>query len=173
MVSSGKNTVHCSWIKAFPTSTLYWLAVQTSWDLSIITLSTTTVIHLAIATIHSFTTTLLSCARNVMLPGTALLDIGTEGVHISITPIIISFYSFLQMCVFKCRVTIIWKFTLCPIVSCCIYFNVFMWIHFPLSFPFIHQAGVIFEKGTKVNYTKVEDLAGVWCEWAEMELRRE
>ena len=40
---------------------------------------------------------------------------------------------------------------------------------------FMHllQARVIFQKGTNVAYIKVEDLASVWCEWAEMELRHE
>ncbi|RDB20992.1 Pre-mRNA-splicing factor SYF1 [Hypsizygus marmoreus] len=31
----------------------------------------------------------------------------------------------------------------------------------------------ILEKGTKVNFKLVEDLAEVWCEWAEMEIRHE
>jgi len=35
----------------------------------------------------------------------------------------------------------------------------------------IEDARVIFEKGTQVPYMKVDDLAHVWCEWAEMELR--
>ena len=38
---------------------------------------------------------------------------------------------------------------------------------------FCYQARVIFQKGTNVAYIKVEDLASVWCEWAEMELRHE
>jgi len=29
------------------------------------------------------------------------------------------------------------------------------------------------EKGTKINFKAVEDLAEVWCEWSEMELRHE
>ena len=29
------------------------------------------------------------------------------------------------------------------------------------------------ERATKVNFRTVEDLAEVWCEWAEMELRHE
>ncbi|XP_030852951.1 pre-mRNA-splicing factor SYF1 isoform X1 [Strongylocentrotus purpuratus] len=37
----------------------------------------------------------------------------------------------------------------------------------------IMEARVIFEKGTKVEYMKVDELAGVWCEWAEMEIRHE
>ena len=32
---------------------------------------------------------------------------------------------------------------------------------------------MIFEKATKVNYRNVDDLASVWCEYAEMELRHE
>lgn len=37
----------------------------------------------------------------------------------------------------------------------------------------IEDARVVFEKGTLAPYTKVEDLAAVWCEWTEMELRHE
>ncbi|KAL1124380.1 hypothetical protein AAG570_001009, partial [Ranatra chinensis] len=37
----------------------------------------------------------------------------------------------------------------------------------------IEDARVVFEKATHVEYTKVEDLASVWCEWAEMEIRNE
>ena len=40
------------------------------------------------------------------------------------------------------------------------------------TFPH-HQARTIFEKATKVNYKQVDDLAGVWCEYGEMELRHE
>nr|XP_033323240.1 pre-mRNA-splicing factor syf1 homolog [Megalopta genalis] len=35
----------------------------------------------------------------------------------------------------------------------------------------IADARVVFEKATHVPYTKVDDLASVWCEWAEMEIR--
>jgi pre-mRNA-splicing factor SYF1 len=35
------------------------------------------------------------------------------------------------------------------------------------------SARKIMEKATKVNYKTVEDLAEVWCEWAEMEIRAE
>lgn len=35
----------------------------------------------------------------------------------------------------------------------------------------LDDARVIFEKSTHVPYMKVDDLAHVWCEWAEMELR--
>lgn len=37
----------------------------------------------------------------------------------------------------------------------------------------IEDARLIFEKATQVNYVKVDDLASVWCEWAEMEIRHE
>lgn len=44
--------------------------------------------------------------------------------------------------------------------------------NFSLSFlPF--QARIIFDKATKVNFKHVEDLATVWCEYTEMELRHE
>merc|ERR1719300_1688792 len=35
----------------------------------------------------------------------------------------------------------------------------------------IEDARIIFEKGTHVPYLKVDDLANVWCQWVEMELR--
>ena len=35
------------------------------------------------------------------------------------------------------------------------------------------QARTIFEKATKVNFKQVDDLAAVWCEYGEMELRHE
>jgi len=35
----------------------------------------------------------------------------------------------------------------------------------------IDDARIIFDKGTKVEYKKVDELAAVWCEWVEMELR--
>jgi len=37
----------------------------------------------------------------------------------------------------------------------------------------VDDARVVFEKATQVAFTKVEDLAAVWCEWAEMEIRHE
>ncbi|KAJ6500468.1 hypothetical protein C8R45DRAFT_977824 [Mycena sanguinolenta] len=37
----------------------------------------------------------------------------------------------------------------------------------------LDSARKILEKGTKVNFKAVEDLAEVWCEWAEMEIRHE
>ncbi|KAF7338659.1 Pre-mRNA-splicing factor SYF1 [Mycena venus] len=39
--------------------------------------------------------------------------------------------------------------------------------------PDLDSARKILEKGTKVNFKAVEDLAEVWCEWAEMEIRHE
>ncbi|KAG0501566.1 hypothetical protein HPP92_001638 [Vanilla planifolia] len=33
------------------------------------------------------------------------------------------------------------------------------------------NAGVVFDKAVQVNYKTVDNLASVWCEWAEMELR--
>ncbi len=37
----------------------------------------------------------------------------------------------------------------------------------------LRDADKIFEKATHVPYQKVDDLAAVWCEWAEMKLRHE
>lgn len=37
----------------------------------------------------------------------------------------------------------------------------------------IHSARRVFEGAIKVGYKSVEELAEVWCEWAEMELRNE
>lgn len=37
----------------------------------------------------------------------------------------------------------------------------------------VEDARVVFEKGTQVAYVHVDDLAAVWCEWAEMEIRQE
>lgn len=37
----------------------------------------------------------------------------------------------------------------------------------------VHQARTIFDKATKVNFKQVDDLAAVWCEYGEMELRHE
>lgn len=39
--------------------------------------------------------------------------------------------------------------------------------------PDIEAARKIFEKATRVPYKTVDELAEVWCEWAEMELRHE
>lgn len=35
----------------------------------------------------------------------------------------------------------------------------------------ISDSRIVFEKGTLVSFVKVEELATVWCEWAEMEIR--
>ncbi|KAI9561619.1 hypothetical protein GHT06_012579 [Daphnia sinensis] len=35
----------------------------------------------------------------------------------------------------------------------------------------IEDARIVFEKATQVKYVKVDELATVWCEWAEMEIR--
>ncbi|KAG1714240.1 Pre-mRNA-splicing factor SYF1 [Nymphon striatum] len=37
----------------------------------------------------------------------------------------------------------------------------------------LEDARLIFEKAIQVPYVKVDDLASVWCEWAEMEIRNE
>ena len=37
----------------------------------------------------------------------------------------------------------------------------------------LDSARKILEKATKVNFKNVEDLAEIWCEWSEMELRLE
>ena len=37
----------------------------------------------------------------------------------------------------------------------------------------LDSARKILEKATKVSFRAVEDLAEVWCEWSEMELRHE
>ncbi|KAI0047958.1 spliceosome complex protein [Auriscalpium vulgare] len=39
--------------------------------------------------------------------------------------------------------------------------------------PDLNNARKVLEKATKVNYKTVEDLAEVWCEWAELELRHD
>jgi pre-mRNA-splicing factor SYF1 len=39
--------------------------------------------------------------------------------------------------------------------------------------PDLPSARKILEKATKVNFKTVEDLAEIWCEWAEMEIRAE
>jgi len=49
-----------------------------------------------------------------------------------------------------------------------------LWINFAKFYEKNKQpedARVIFEKATHVAYIKVEELAAVWCEWVEMELR--
>ncbi|KAM0747226.1 TPR-like protein [Meredithblackwellia eburnea MCA 4105] len=37
----------------------------------------------------------------------------------------------------------------------------------------IKSARKVFEKATRVNFRKVEELAEIWCEWSEMEVRNE
>lgn len=37
----------------------------------------------------------------------------------------------------------------------------------------IKEARIIFEKALKVQYKHVEDLANLWCEYSEMEIRNE
>ncbi|KAG2366857.1 hypothetical protein BDR07DRAFT_1395281 [Suillus spraguei] len=39
--------------------------------------------------------------------------------------------------------------------------------------PDLDSARDILEKATKINFKAVEDLADIWCEWSEMELRHE
>lgn len=39
--------------------------------------------------------------------------------------------------------------------------------------PDLDSARKILEKAAKVNFRNVEDLAEIWCEWSEMELRLE
>ena len=49
-----------------------------------------------------------------------------------------------------------------------------LWINFAKFYEDnkqLEDARIIFEKGTHVAYLKVDDLAAVWCEWVEMELR--
>ncbi|CAG0878572.1 unnamed protein product [Darwinula stevensoni] len=51
-----------------------------------------------------------------------------------------------------------------------------LWVAFAKFYEENNQAEdarLIFEKAVLVPYTKVDDLASVWCEWAEMELRHE
>jgi pre-mRNA-splicing factor SYF1 len=51
-----------------------------------------------------------------------------------------------------------------------------LWINFAKFYEDgndIASARTIFEKATKVNYKTVNDLADIWCEYAEMELRNE
>ena len=49
-----------------------------------------------------------------------------------------------------------------------------LWVNFAKFYEKNKQpedARVIFEKATHVAYIKVEELASIWCEWVEMELR--
>lgn len=48
-------------------------------------------------------------------------------------------------------------------------------MHLPATSDYccVMQARTIFDKATKVNFKQVDDLAAVWCEYGEMELRHE
>ncbi|XP_042907950.1 pre-mRNA-splicing factor syf1 homolog isoform X2 [Parasteatoda tepidariorum] len=49
-----------------------------------------------------------------------------------------------------------------------------LWVSFAKfyeSHKQIDDARIIFEKAIQVSYTEVDDLASVWCEWTEMEIR--
>lgn len=58
-----------------------------------------------------------------------------------------------------------------------------LWVHFAKFYeaggvagdaePDLASARMIFEKAVKVPFKKVDELAEVWCEWAEMEVRNE
>uniref|UniRef100_A0A0A9YW84 Pre-mRNA-splicing factor SYF1 n=1 Tax=Lygus hesperus TaxID=30085 RepID=A0A0A9YW84_LYGHE len=51
-----------------------------------------------------------------------------------------------------------------------------LWVNFSKFYEEndqIEDARIVMEKGTHVAYLKVDDLASVWCEWAEMEIRNE
>ncbi|ETN67683.1 XPA-binding protein 2 [Anopheles darlingi] len=51
-----------------------------------------------------------------------------------------------------------------------------LWVAFAKFYETNHQledARIVFEKAVQVDYLKVDELAGVWCEWAEMEIRQE
>ena len=49
-----------------------------------------------------------------------------------------------------------------------------LWVNFAKFYEDnaqIVDARIIFQRATEVTYVKVDDLASVWCEWAEMEIR--
>ncbi|ERM95972.1 hypothetical protein AMTR_s00060p00216730 [Amborella trichopoda] len=49
-----------------------------------------------------------------------------------------------------------------------------LWVSFSLLYEKhngLANARVIFEKVVQVNYKALDDLASVWCEWAEIKLR--
>ncbi|RNA33394.1 Pre-mRNA-splicing factor SYF1 [Brachionus plicatilis] len=51
-----------------------------------------------------------------------------------------------------------------------------LWIEFAKFYEKnnqIHEAKYVFEKAIKSNYKHVDELANVWCEWIEMELRHD
>jgi pre-mRNA-splicing factor SYF1 len=43
----------------------------------------------------------------------------------------------------------------------------------PLAEPNLEEARKILDKASKVPFKSVDELAEIWCEWAEMELRNE
>lgn len=49
-----------------------------------------------------------------------------------------------------------------------------LWVEFAKFYEankHLDEARAVFEKATEFNFSKVEDLASIWCEWAEFELR--
>uniref|UniRef100_A0A1A9WIW5 Suppressor of forked domain-containing protein n=1 Tax=Glossina brevipalpis TaxID=37001 RepID=A0A1A9WIW5_9MUSC len=51
-----------------------------------------------------------------------------------------------------------------------------LWVEFAKFYETngqVEDARIVFERGTEVEFVKVEDLASIWCEWAEMEIRQE
>ena len=49
-----------------------------------------------------------------------------------------------------------------------------LWVNFAKFYEENNQisdARIIFQRATEVDYVRVEDLATIWCQWAEMELR--
>lgn len=49
-----------------------------------------------------------------------------------------------------------------------------LWIEFAKYYENnnqINEAKYVFERAVKANYKNVDELANVWCEWVEMELR--
>lgn len=51
-----------------------------------------------------------------------------------------------------------------------------LWVNFAKFYEDngqIVDARIIFQRATEVAYVRVDDLASVWCEWAEMEIRHE
>lgn len=51
-----------------------------------------------------------------------------------------------------------------------------LWVEFAKFYEVnsqLEDARTVFEKATQVEYAKVDDLAAIWCEWAEMEIRQE
>lgn len=49
-----------------------------------------------------------------------------------------------------------------------------LWVNFAKFYELngqLDDARVVLDKATQVNFLKVDELASVWCEWAEMEIR--